>query len=225
LSSAGHTSHASLMDGIYRHQRHVYDLTRYCYLLGRDRLIADLDPPAGGSVLEVGCGTGRNLLAAATRYLDAHFFGFDISTEMLKTARRSIAATRMRDRIEVAEASALTFIPEQVFGRKEFDRIVFSYALSMMSGWQAALAGSLTMLAAGGKILIVEFGQCESLPRWFKRGQFRWLDLFHVTPRADLETIMRALASSHGARMEWQSLYRGYAWRANLILPQLADRA
>ena len=35
------------MDRIYRRQRHVYDLTRKYYLLGRDRLIADLDVPRG----------------------------------------------------------------------------------------------------------------------------------------------------------------------------------
>src|SRR5438067_2504401 len=81
LTSAGHTPHAALMDGIYRHQRHVYDLTRHCYLLGRDRLITGLEPPAGGSVLEVGCGTGRNLIVAAARYPEAHFYGLDISSE------------------------------------------------------------------------------------------------------------------------------------------------
>ncbi len=57
-----------LMDRVYRHQRHVYDLTRKHYLLGRDHLIDRLEPPAGGHVLELGCGTGRNLIAAAKRY-------------------------------------------------------------------------------------------------------------------------------------------------------------
>ena len=208
------------MDGIYRHQRHVYDLTRHCYLLGRDRLITGLEPPAGGSVLEVGCGTGRNLIVAAARYPEAHFYGLDISSEMLKSARRSIAATSTQDRIQVAEGNALTFTPERTFGRKDFDRIFFSYALSMIPGWQAALAHSLSMIMAGGKILVVDFGQCGQLPRWFQRGQFRWLDLFYATPRPDLESFMKALASSRGARIEWQSLYRGYTWQASLILPE-----
>ena len=55
--------HGDLMDRLYRHQRHIYDLTRKYYLLGRDELIAELDPPPHGTVLEIGCGTGRNLLA------------------------------------------------------------------------------------------------------------------------------------------------------------------
>ena len=41
---ASHSSkaHGGLMDAIYRRQRHIYDATRKYYLLGRDRLIADL---------------------------------------------------------------------------------------------------------------------------------------------------------------------------------------
>ncbi|TIQ66810.1 MAG: SAM-dependent methyltransferase, partial [Mesorhizobium sp.] len=33
------------MDGVYRWQRHIYDLTRKYYLLGRDRLISGLEVP------------------------------------------------------------------------------------------------------------------------------------------------------------------------------------
>jgi hypothetical protein len=39
------SANASVMDGIYRHQRHIYDLTRRYYLLGRNDLIAALKPP------------------------------------------------------------------------------------------------------------------------------------------------------------------------------------
>ncbi|HSO42957.1 MAG TPA: hypothetical protein VLR47_08995, partial [Rhodospirillales bacterium] len=63
------------MDRIYRHQRHLYDATRKYYLLGRDQLIADLAPPEGGTVLEIGCGTGRNLIAAARAYPSASLSG------------------------------------------------------------------------------------------------------------------------------------------------------
>jgi S-adenosylmethionine-diacylgycerolhomoserine-N-methlytransferase len=75
------------------------------------------------------------------------------------------------------------------------------------------------MVEPGGRLLIVDFGQCESLPRWFNSGLFRWLDLFHVTPRAALGPFMRALAASSGGTIEWTSLYRGYAWQASLLLP------
>ena len=85
------TDHGELMDSVYRTQRHFYDLTRKYYLLGRDALIADLAPPAGGSVLEIGCGTGRNLAAVGKAWPEAQLFGIDISEAMLETARASLA--------------------------------------------------------------------------------------------------------------------------------------
>ncbi len=66
MSAVERTSgHAALMDGVYRRQRHFYDLTRKYYLLGRDRMIAGLGVPPNGTVLELGCGTGRNIILAA----------------------------------------------------------------------------------------------------------------------------------------------------------------
>ena len=58
--AAGH-----LMDRIYWRQRHIYDLTRKYYLLGRDDLIDAVAARANGPVLEIGCGTGRNLIRLA----------------------------------------------------------------------------------------------------------------------------------------------------------------
>ncbi len=89
-------SAAQHMDAIYRYQRYVYDATRKFYLLGRDRVIDELAPPPGGRVLEIACGTGRNLIAAARRYPGARFYGFDISTAMLDTARRQDPQGRPR---------------------------------------------------------------------------------------------------------------------------------
>ena len=59
---------AGLMDRMYRFQRHIYDATRKFYLLGRDGLVDRLQPPMDGSVLEIGCGTGRNLIRIARAF-------------------------------------------------------------------------------------------------------------------------------------------------------------
>jgi S-adenosylmethionine-diacylgycerolhomoserine-N-methlytransferase len=39
---------------MYRRQRHIYNATRRYYLLGRDQLIAGLQPAARDSILETG---------------------------------------------------------------------------------------------------------------------------------------------------------------------------
>ena len=59
---------ATLMDAMYRRQRHIYDLSRKYYLVGRDEAILRLQPRPGEGVLEIGCGTGRNLVKAARAY-------------------------------------------------------------------------------------------------------------------------------------------------------------
>lgn len=89
-------AHASLMDRMYRHQRHIYDITRKYYLLGRDRTISGLDVPKGGTLLEVGCGTGRNLLLASRKFPEARLFGLDISAEMLLTASENFTGKTER---------------------------------------------------------------------------------------------------------------------------------
>ena len=43
---------AALMDDMYRRQRHIYDLSRKFYLLGRDEAIARLRPAPGDKVLD-----------------------------------------------------------------------------------------------------------------------------------------------------------------------------
>jgi S-adenosylmethionine-diacylgycerolhomoserine-N-methlytransferase len=199
------------MDAIYRYQRYVYDATRKFYLLGRDRLIGELAPAPGDSVLEVACGTGRNLISAARRYPQARFFGFDISTAMLETAGGSIVRAGLGDRISIAAGDATAFSGERLFGTDAFDRIFISYALSMIPPWRAALQQALTALAPGGRLLIVDFGRQEELPRWFKRLLRGWLAQFSVEPRDELSTELDRIAALPGYRVTYTQLYRGYA--------------
>jgi S-adenosylmethionine-diacylgycerolhomoserine-N-methlytransferase len=87
---------AQRMNRMYRFQRHIYDATRRYYLLGRKTLISGLVPPPGGTVLEIGCGTGWNLIEIARTYPDASLYGFDVSEVMLETASRKIAKAGLR---------------------------------------------------------------------------------------------------------------------------------
>ena len=202
------------MDAIYRGQRHLYDLTRKYYLLGRDRLIKGLLPPPGGTVLEVGCGTGRNLIIAARRWPQARFFGLDISEAMLATARTNVARAGLSDRITLAAADATAFEPAALFGVSAFDRIFQSYTLSMIPDWRGAVDEGVRHLAPGGELHIVDFGQQEMLPRSFRHVLRAWLARFDVTPRAELFAAADRFASDH--LVTHASLYRGYAWATRI---------
>jgi S-adenosylmethionine-diacylgycerolhomoserine-N-methlytransferase len=209
-------SAAERMDRIYGSQRFIYDLTRRPYLLGRAALIASLDPPAGGYVLEIGCGTAWNLIRAARHYPDARFCGLDVSSAMLETAKRSIARAGLAERITVAQADATNFEPAGLFGRSMFDCVYFSYALSMIPDWQSAVACAMDALARDGSLYIVDFGQCEQLPGAFRHLLFAWLARFSVRPLADLEPELSRLAETRGCACRVAHPYRGYAVRALL---------
>lgn len=206
----------ALMDRIYRHQRHIYDASRKFYLLGRDTAIAALQPPPGGSVLEIGCGTGRNLIRIAGAYPGRACFGLDVSAEMLTTARRSLEKAGLADRIRLARADATGFDAQLLFGRERFDRIIISYALSMIPPWHAVVQEALRRLEPGGELVIVDFGDQAGLPIAFKRVLRRWLALFHVRPRDDLEQALGEIAGQAGLEIEVRPLYRGYAVLARL---------
>ena len=200
-------AHGGLMDAIYRNQRHFYDLTRKYYLLGRDRVIEDLNVPLGGKVLETACGTGRNLIIAARRYPDSRFYGLDISEEMLKQARKNIVKAGLEDRITLAQGDATDFDPQALFGVAKFDRAFISYGLSMIPPWREAIGEAMRHLKKDGSLHIVDFGQQEELPRWFRRMLVAWLTSFHVHPRPDLEEALHAA----GTHVRFEHLYRDYA--------------
>jgi len=213
-----------LMDSVYRRQRHIYDISRKYYLLGRDRLIAELKPPNGSRVLEIGCGTGRNLIAAARAWPRARVCGLDISAEMLKTARTSLARHRLADVVEIAEADAVSFDASSLFAAPLFSRVFFSYTLSMIPPWESAIAEGWKHVAPGGKLMIVDFGQCEALPTPFRSLLWWWLAKFHVTPRAKLHGVLAGMARRDGASLEFTPLYGGYAWYAVLTRPSAGTR-
>jgi S-adenosylmethionine-diacylgycerolhomoserine-N-methlytransferase len=215
--SATHAGDArEAMDRIYRRQRHIYDFTRKFFLLGRDDVIAALQPPAGGTVLEIACGTGRNLIRAARLYPEARLFGLDVSEEMLATARANIAAAGLSNRIALARGDATAFDPSALFGVAAFDRVFISYALSMIPEWRGAVAEAAARMAPGGALLIVDFGDQGALPVFFRAALRAWLARFEVTPRLALESNLGALAGARGLRLDFRPLYRRYAFLAAL---------
>jgi len=210
-STAPADGHGDLMDRIYRWQKPIYDATRKYYLLGRDRLISELDPPPGGTVLELGCGTARNLIKAARAHPQARFYGIDISAEMLDAARRAIARAGLSQRIAVAQGDATDFDSRALFGVTTFDRVFLSYALSMIPPWQAAISAGAEALAPGGRLSVVDFGQMERYPGLLRAPLRAWLAAFHVAPRAGLAEALADVARVQAATADSRALFGGYA--------------
>jgi S-adenosylmethionine-diacylgycerolhomoserine-N-methlytransferase len=171
-NGSGAEAQVSRIRNFYRFHARIYEATRWAFLFGRHRLIRhlNLERFSNKTVLEVGCGTGHNLLRLAANYPNLQLIGLDISPEMLRIASKRLKG--YSDRILLVEKpytsieSALPLKP---------DIILFSYSLSMFNpGWEAGLQRAFDQLDKGGLIAVVDFH--ASPIRLF----LRWMDIYHV---------------------------------------------
>lgn len=201
------TTHRALMDQIYRRQRFVYDATRKYYLLGRDHALRQLNPNVDAHILEIACGTGRNLEQIDARYPGRNLYGLDISSEMLLSAQ-----TKLGERAKLAQGDACAFDPLDLFGCATFDRIIMSYCVSMIPQWQSAIKEAVDHLAPGGELHIVDFGDQSQMPGWFDKILRGWLKRFHVLPRDDLPGFLESMTAADVAHKPLMRSYVRYAW-------------
>lgn len=211
------------MDQVYRRQRYIYDLTRKYYLFGRDKLIRSLALAPDEAVVEVGCGTARNLIQIARRYPGARLYGLDASEEMLRTATAHVARAGLQDRIRFVHGYAEDLTPG-LFGRTApFDRVLFPYSLSMIPDWRQALRAAGGALAENGRLHAVDFGDLTGLGP-LPAGVLRaWLQLFHVEPRVE---ILHALERepSRGQVLDLLPARYAFVWTATKsALPTFGD--
>jgi S-adenosylmethionine-diacylgycerolhomoserine-N-methlytransferase len=213
---SGRGSHGALMDRVYQRQRHIYNITRRYYLIGRDELIHGLGLRPGDSAVEIGCGTARNLIAIARRHPGARLFGLDASRAMLETAAEAVARAGLSRQITLAQGFAEAFSPGSFGESAGFDAVIFSYSLSMIPDWRRALAAAQETLSATGRIHVVDFGDFGGLPRGAAAALRFWLKRFHVVPRSELLRVLESASSESDLHV-----YAGrYAFRWRGVLPE-----
>jgi S-adenosylmethionine-diacylgycerolhomoserine-N-methlytransferase len=204
------------MDSMYRIQRYFYDITRKYYLLGRDHLLNEIDVRSGESILEAGCGTARNLIILAKRYPDAQLFGLDASAAMLETAQRKVDGAGVRN-LQLRTALADGFSFDVTFDlTKPFDKIFFSYSISMIPPWRESIDNALKNLKPGGQLFIVDFFDQAGLPSPFRKFLQWWLSKFHVKFWPNLIPHLRSLELTGIISLEITPLFRRYSFIARL---------
>lgn len=171
--------HVAFLDRYYGVQGHFYNITRRIYLFGRERMLRRIRESQPASVLEMGCGTARNLLRLASWLPLADLCGVDASKAML-------GATRPHKRVRLVLSCAEEIAGPQALGRPAgFDAVFFSYSLSMMPAWEGALEAAQRCLAPGGAIHIVDFWDFGRWPQWARAWLNRRLHQHrvHFEPR------------------------------------------
>ena len=145
---------ASQLQRYYQLHARAYDATRWSFLFGRGTLldcISRISTPK--RILEVGCGTGKNLKTLAHRFPSAEITGIDLSDSMLAQARAKLATRSLNIRLIQGAYDKPVHEPDA-----KFDLVLCSYALSMFNpGWERALDCANADLAAGGLIAVVDF--------------------------------------------------------------------
>ena len=205
---------AARMDRMYRYQRHIYDATRKFYLLGRDGLIERMSLLPGDRVVEIGCGTGRNLVALARRYPGVHLYGIDASAVMLRSAAAHIRRAGLEGRIRLAYGLGEQLDGRAMFGlERPFDSALISYALTMIPAWPQVIERAMTQLRPAGRLAVVDFWDQEGLPHWFRQALQRWLALFDVHPQREMPEFFERLARDRGGSVIIDSLLGRYAFR------------
>lgn len=203
------------MDRMYWLQRYIYDFTRKYYLLGRDRLLREMDLPPGARVIEIGCGTARNLVLLAHRRPDVIYYGIDASHEMLMTAEAKVGRARLEERIKLQHCLAEELDHAKTFGLAEpLDAAFFSYSLSMIPTWPQAIEAALANLKPRAAFYVVDFWDQADWPGWFRRLLQGWLDLFHVHFRPELLEHLRELEKRGVGTLTLQPVAGRYAYIA-----------
>ncbi len=185
-------NHAERMDNFYSGQAADYDDFRRRLLRGREELwkkMLDMEPYDDTVWMDMGGGTGSNL----------NFFGdaidrlqkvyvVDLAGSLLEVADRRIHDSGWKN-IETAEADATNFVPKE----SSVDAITFSYSLTMIPDWFAAIDHAWSVLKPGGRIGVVDFYVSRKYPAeghvrhgWSKRTFWpNWFAADNVFPSAD----------------------------------------
>lgn len=164
------TDHAARLESFYAGQAENYDDFRRRLLHGREAMYRSIPVPAGGVWVDLGGGTGANLEPIGGELHKARkIYVVDLCDSLLAVARKRCAG-RGWSNVEAVASDATTFRPETGAA----DVVTFSYSLTMIPDWFAAIDNALAMLRPGGTIGVTDFFVARKYPAE-GRGRQSWL--------------------------------------------------
>jgi len=155
-----------------------------------------------GVWVDMGGGTGANLEYSDPRIGHlAKLYVVDLSPSMLAVARNRIRRRGWQN-VEIVQADATSFRPAE----DAADVVTFSYSLTMIPDWVAAVENALAILKPAAQIGIVDFYVARESPAdgwarhsWFTRSFWPfWFAAYSVFPSPDHVSLLhRHFAPAH----------------------------
>jgi len=162
------------MSGYYAWQSRIYDATRWAFLFGRDALLDHLQLKPGDRVVEVGCGTGRNLEGILKRVgASGEVVAVDCARPMIEQCARRIRKQNWSNVRLVDREYGGTPVTQGMA-----DVVLMSYSLSMIPEWERVVDCAARELKPGGRLGVVDFrlGNGATAIAGFER----WMTRNHV---------------------------------------------
>jgi len=146
-------SHGDRLEAFYSKQSGAYDDFRKRLLHGREEMMAALELPEGGRLLDMGGGTGSNLDQLRDRIGRLGRVEIvDLCPSLLRVADERIKRHGW-DNVHTVLADVTTYEPDG----GPVDVITFSYSLTMIPAWFQALERAYELLRPGGMIGVTDF--------------------------------------------------------------------
>ncbi len=167
-------THVERLQAFYGPQADHYDAFRARLLHGRSDLVRIMGPRDGADIVELGGGTGYNLTYFGDRLARMGSIEIvDLCPPLLARARER---WRGQNNVRVIDADATVYRPPHLV-----DCVYFSYSLTMIPNWRAAIDNALAMLKPGGILGVVDFHVAAThssfarffWPRWFAHDGVR----------------------------------------------------
>jgi len=187
--------HAQRLESFYSGQAGAYDDFRKRLLKGREEMYQSIKAPSDAVWVDMGGGTGSNLEFIGEQIPNLKkAYVVDLASSLLEVCQQRIQERKWTN-VETVEADATTWTPAEGCA----DVVTFSYSLTMIPDWFAAIENAMRILKPGGTIGIVDFFVSRKYPddelarhSWFSRSFWPvWFASDNVFPSRDHLPFLR----------------------------------